>query len=79
MPDNSAETTAARGTTSVEDVRAIISRVLSLAIFFTGVGLFAAIGLAMHQTALFGDYEVTYFAVGVAVGVVGILLWLVSR
>lgn len=80
MPDNSAETaTAAKGSTSRENIRAIVSRVLSLSIFFVGVGLFAAIGLVMHQMALFSEYQLTYFAVGVAVGVVGILLWLVAR
>lgn len=78
MPDNTAEPTAAKGTT-VKDVREVVSRVLSLAIFFVGVGLFAAIGLVMYQNSLLADYQLSYFAVGVAIGVVGILLWLVAR
>lgn len=66
-------------TTSEEKVRSIVSRVLSLSIFFVGIGVFAAIGLAMNQVALFGQYQLTYFAVGVAVGVVGLLLLVLTR
>ena len=61
------------------DVQAIVSRVQSLSIFFVGVGLFAALGFGMHQTALFPAYQMTYFSVGAALGVVGLLLGLVTR
>lgn len=80
MPDNSAEAaTAAKGSTSQADIRAIVSRVLSLSIFFVGGGSFAMIGLGMHRLAVFAEYQLTYFVVGGAVGLVGILLWLVAR
>lgn len=79
MAENSSEAAVAGESTAAKDIRAIVSRVLSLSIFFVGVGLFAAIGLALHQTALLAEYQLTYFSVGVAVGVVGILLWLVAR
>lgn len=68
-----------RATTSEEKIRAIVSRVLSLSIFFVGVGVFATAGLAMSQAGLFAEYQLTYFAVGVVVGVVGVLLWLLAR
>lgn len=64
---------------ATKDIQSIVSRVVSLSIFFVGVGLFAAIGLAMHQSGFLGEYQTTYFAVGVAIGIVGLLLWLVSR
>lgn len=80
MSDTTADAaTAADETTSPKDVRAIVSRVTSLSIFFVGVGLFASIGLAMYQLAVFSEYQLTYFAVGGAVGIVGVLLWLVAR
>ena len=80
MPETSADTaTPTTESTSREDTQAVVSRVLSLSIFFVGVGLFAAIGLVMHQIGLFADYQLTYFAVGGAIGIVGILLWLVAR
>ena len=82
MPETSTgepSTSTKNTTTSEEKIRAIVSRVLSLSIFFVGVGVFAAIGLAMNQATLFAEYQLTYFAVGVVVGVVGILLWLMAR
>lgn len=79
MAESSSSAGVAEESTTAEDIHAIVSRVLSLSIFFVGVGLFAAIGLALHQTALLAEYQLTYFSVGVAVGVVGILLWLVAR
>lgn len=81
MPDNNAGAAAsATGeSASREDVRSVVSRVLSLSIFFLGAGLFSAVGLVMYRIGVFSEYQVTYFAVGVAVGVVGILLWLVAR
>ena len=80
MPDTTADAATAAGeTTSPKDVRAIVSRVVSLSIFFVGVGLFASIGLGMHQLGVFADYQLTYFAVGGAIGIVGVLLWLVAR
>lgn len=80
MAESSSESAGVAGkSTAAEDIRAIVSRVLSLSIFFVGVGIFAAIGLALHQTAMLAEYQLTYFSVGVAVGVVGVLLWLVAR
>lgn len=70
---------ASEGATTTGDVRAIVSRVLSLSIFFVGIGVFATVGLALHQVGLFTQYQLTYFAVGAAVGVVGILLWILTR
>jgi hypothetical protein len=58
---------------------AALSRVLNLSIFFVGIGVFAAVGLALRRTALLGSLELTYFAVGGAVGIVGLLLWAVVR
>lgn len=82
MPETSTgepSTSTEKATTSEEKIRSIVSRVLSLSIFFVGVGVFAAAGLAMSQAALFAEYQLTYFAVGVVVGVVGLLLWLLAR
>lgn len=71
--------TSTEKTTSTEEIRSVVSRVLSLSIFFVGVGVFAAAGFAMHQAGLFSQYRLTYFAVGVVVGVVGVLLWILTR
>ena len=79
MGESSSESAVVGESTAPKDIRAIVSRVLSLSIFFVGVGLFAAIGLALHQTATLEQYQLTYFSVGVAVGVVGVLLRLVAR
>lgn len=82
MPETSTgepSTSTMEATTSEEKIRAVVSRVLSLSVFFVGVGVFAAVGLAMHQTALLAEYQLTYFAVGVVVGVVGLLLRLLAR
>ena len=82
MPETSTDRSPAAAeetTTSEEKIRSIVSRVLSLSIFFVGIGVFSAIGLAMSQATLFAQYRLTYFAVGVVVGVVGLLLWLVAR
>lgn len=80
MPDNTSETGMnANKSSSQKNVQAIVSRVQSLSIFFVGVGLFAAIGFGMHQTAVFPAYQMTYFSVGAAMGVVGLLLGLVTR
>ena len=82
MPETSTDrppAAAEQTTTSEEKIRSIVSRVLSLSIFFVGIGVFSAIGLGMSQASLFAQYQLTYFAVGVAVGVVGLLLWLMAR
>ena len=80
MPDNTTETgMSATESSSKRNVQEIVSRVQSLSIFFVGVGLFAAIGFGMHQTALFSAYQLTYFSVGAAIGVVGLLLGVVTR
>lgn len=82
MPQTSTDdpvTAAEETTTSEEKVRSIVSRVLSLSIFFVGIGVFAAVGFALNRMSLFAEYQLTYFAVGVVVGVVGILLWILAR
>ena len=82
MPETSTNEPSApaeQTTTSEEKIRSIVSRVLSLSIFFVGIGVFSAIGLGMSQAAMFAQYQLTYFAVGAAIGVVGLLLWLVAR
>lgn len=81
MSEKSASGTATGtgGRTSSEKLRAVVSRVLSLSIFFIGIGAYAVIGFALHQMALFAEHQLTYYAVGVAFGVVGILLWLMTR
>ncbi|MBZ6493684.1 hypothetical protein [Natrinema longum] len=56
-----------------------VARVLNLSILFVGIGLYAAIGFAMHYVALFSEYQTTYFVVGTAIGVIGLLLWIVTR
>lgn len=81
MPETSTgePPTSTEEATTTEDVRSVVSRVLSLAIFFVGIGVFAAVGLAMSRSAAFAEYQVTYFTVGVVVGVVGFLLWILAR
>lgn len=75
----STSATASEQSTATRDASSVVSRVLSLSIFFVGVGVFAAAGFALHQTALFAEYQLTYFSVGVVVGVVGLLLWILTR
>jgi hypothetical protein len=58
---------------------AALSRVHNLSVFFVGMGVFAAVGLTLRRTALFGPLELTYFAVGSTVGLVGLLLWAMVR
>lgn len=65
--------------TNVEKMRVIVNRVLNLSIFFVGIGVYAVAGFGLRQTGVFAGYQLTYFAVGVFVGVVGILLWLTTR
>ena len=82
MPEtstNRSSASAEKTTTSEEKIRSIVSRILSLSIFFVGIGVFSAIGLGMSQASMFAQYQLTYFAVGLVVGVVGLLLWLVAR
>lgn len=79
MATDSADADTVAESASPADVQAIVSRVTSLSIFFLGVGLFAVIGFGLHQSAVLSEYQLTYFAVGVAVGVVGLVLRLVAR
>jgi hypothetical protein len=65
--------------TETEKAHSVVSRVLNLSIFFAGVGVFAIAGFALYQIELFSEYQMTYFSVGVAVGLVGLLLWLVTQ
>ena len=62
-----------------EPIRSALSRVLNLSIFFVGVGIYSVVGLGLQEVALFAPLRITYFAVGIAVGAVGVLLWLVTR
>lgn len=65
---------------SIREARpATVARVRTLSVFFVGVGVFAAAGFALRQAALFQANQMTYYAVGVVVGVVGLLLWLLTR
>lgn len=59
--------------------QSVVSRVLSLSIFFIGIGVFAAAGFAMVQLGTLADVQLTYFTVGTAVGIVGLLLWIATR
>jgi len=81
MAETSDTTTATEGEplTTAEQRQTVIARVLNLSIFFVGVGVFAAAGFALQQTGLFAPYQLTYFSVGTAVGVVGVVLWLLTR
>lgn len=65
--------------TLTESRQAVIGRVLNLSIFFVGIGMFAAAGFALQEVGLFAAYQTTYFSVGVVVGVVGMVLWLLTR
>ena len=73
------ETSESRSVPETEKTHAALARILNLSIFFVGIGVFSAAGLALQQSGLLRAYELTYFTVGVVVGVVGLLLWLVSR
>ena len=73
------ETSDVETMTRTEHLDVAVGRVLNLSIFFAGVGVFAAIGFALHRIAMFSEYQMTYFSVGVAVGLVGLLLWAVTR
>lgn len=65
--------------TDAERTHSALSRVLNLSIFFVGIGVYSAVGLALRQTALFSSLRLTYFSTGVVLGVVGLLLWIVTR
>jgi hypothetical protein len=62
-----------------EQPQVALNRVLNTSIFFVGVGLYAVAGYAMYQLGRFASLQQTYFAVGVVVGLVGLLLWLLTR
>lgn len=65
--------------TETEQPQIAVNRVLNLAIFFVGIGVFAAAGFGLERIALFAPFQITYFAVGGVIGAVGLLLWLVTR
>lgn len=79
MASENAGSTAGDASRFTRDAESVISRVHGLSTLFVGVGLFAAAGLAMGQMGTFADLRLTYFAVGTVVGVVGLLLWIVTR
>ena len=81
MAESTSTTTAEESepVTATEKRRVVIGRVLNLSIFFVGVGVFAAAGFVLAQGGLFASYQLTYFSVGAAIGVVGLLLWLLTR
>lgn len=58
---------------------ATVARVRTLSVFFVGIGVFAAVGFSLEQIGLFAANQMTYYAVGVVVGAVGLLLWLLTR
>ena len=62
-----------------ERIGAALNRVLNLSIFFVGIGVYAAGGYALYQLGRFSKLQETYFAVGVALGLVGLLLWVLTR
>lgn len=62
-----------------EQLQPVLARILNLSIFFVGIGVYSLTGFGLQQTALFTPYRLTYFTVGVVVGAVGLLLWLVTR
>lgn len=73
------EVTETKSVTEVEKPHIALGRVLNLSIFFVGIGAYATAGFALQRLELFTDLQLTYFAVGVAIGAVGLLLWLVTR
>jgi hypothetical protein len=73
------EATETQSVPESEQTHSALARILNLSIFFVGIGVFSATGLALQQTDLLAPYELTYFTVGVVVGGVGLLLWLVTR
>jgi len=62
-----------------EHHRVALNRVLNLSIFFVGIGVYSAGGYALYQLGRFAELQETYFAVGVALGLVGLLLWMLTR
>lgn len=79
MASENAGTTADDTSRFTGDAQSVLSRVHSISTLFVGIGLFAAAGLAMGQMGTFAGLRLTYFAVGAVVGVVGLLLWIVTR
>lgn len=65
--------------TETETNHAALTRVLNLAIFFVGIGAFAAVGFGLSRVSLFESLQLTYFSVGSVVGAVGLLLWVLAR
>lgn len=56
-----------------------IRRVRNLAIFFLGAGVYAGAGWGMEYAEEFAANSTTYFAVGVAIGAIGLVLFLISK
>lgn len=73
------EANETQSVTDAERTHSALSRVLNLSIFFVGIGVYSTVGLALQQTALFSSLKLTYFSTGVVLGVVGLLLWVVTR
>lgn len=66
------------GDSAEEPREATLARVRTLSVFFVGVGVFAVVGFALAQAGLFAASQMTYYAVGVVVGAVGLLLWFLT-
>ena len=73
------ETSDVESMTKTERLDVAVGRVLNLSIFFAGVGVFAVAGFALDRIEIFSAYRMTYFVVGVAVGLVGLLLFAMTR
>lgn len=68
-----------RGVTEIEENSSALNRVLNLAILFVGIGTYSAVGFGLERAALFAPVKLTYFSIGAVVGIVGLLLWLMTR
>lgn len=53
-----------------------ISRIRRLAVFFIGIGFYALTGEILRQMLILDAIVITYITVGVVVGIVGILLFI---
>lgn len=73
------EATETDAVPDTERPRVALNRVLNLSIFFVGIGVYAAGGYVLYQLGRFAELQQTYFAVGVALGAVGLLLWALTR
>lgn len=76
---SASEPERSRSVTETERTHSALSRVLNLSIFFVGIGVFSAVGFGLRHIGLFSPLQLTYFTVGMVVGVVGLLLALMTR